>query len=467
MLPADQTAIPDNTMVEQKIQFAGRHRDSQPLFPAMQLVPGSVIEGLRTAVGSQPHSIVLKTWLGLASGTISFEDFYQTVLADKQLTFLTIDTTGACDLTCREMCYYNPQIDTRQPLVRFDVLKQAIADAQRELKLRTLVIAGKEPFLNPKRMFELIRYSGSIKENDFTIGLITNGRHIHRHWDELKDLACQRALDFLDVSIDSGFPKEHDTWRGTKGTFELAFEAVRKASQKLPSVRVGISSVLRHDNNDGLFELIRLSAPTIKNFWIMPVQPPPFVNSELLSPAQIITFAKALGRLLQTDLKGSGLEILFVLYGFYLFDAVREGLFSWDELKENHEGQCYVERDLHGNRLQYICNVLPEHGWRLARITYSGDYLSHIHYLQAADPRRYATGNIQRESIAALYGKSKLRSGLFWKILDSRKHHSCRRRPCWNNCFGGLTASENSFLADLPLTEKPVLCLKTDKDFPE
>jgi len=64
-------------------------------------------------------------------------------LADKHLTFLTIDTTGACDLTCREMCYYNPQIDISKPSVRVAAIKQAVADAARELNLKTLVLAGK------------------------------------------------------------------------------------------------------------------------------------------------------------------------------------------------------------------------------------------------------------------------------------------------------------------------------------
>src|SRR3712207_1718101 len=121
----------------------------------------SVADGLRVAASSQPPSPVLMAWSALANEDITFDEFGNWVEGRNELTFLTIDTTGSCDLTCNGMCYYHPEIDRRKEFVSEAALKQAITDSVKELNLRSLVFAGKEPFLNPRRLFSLLDFIGA------------------------------------------------------------------------------------------------------------------------------------------------------------------------------------------------------------------------------------------------------------------------------------------------------------------
>jgi len=409
----------------------------------------SVAEGLKSALRAQPGASTLRNWYGLASKTLSLEDFRAAVMRQNDLTCLTIDTTGACDLSCSGMCYYHPGIDISQRLVPEDALQRAVEDAQAHLNLRQLIVMGKEPFLNPQRLFSLIRHAGSIKASDLKVGIVTNGRHVHRHWDALSEVSASKALDFIDISIDSGFPEQHDSIRGIPGTFDLAFSALKQVGERLTGVRPCVSAALRTDNAEGLLELVLKAAPFNNNFCITPIQPPPFGNTAPISTAAIAAFLHRLIGVLNEGLVDAGVEVVVSLHGLYLYDAVQDGFFGWEDLREDRSGQVI-----------FTCTVLPEYGWRLARITYTGAYLSHAHFLQVQNPEKHATGYIQNEPIMTLYERAKERSGLFGRLLDSRATHSCCGRPCWSSCFGGWTVSENSFLTGKPLASKPSLCLK-------
>src|SRR3954466_4199669 len=104
-------------------------------------------EGLLLAATAAPGSFLLPLVGGLVQGTSTFEDFLKAVRARRQLTYLTIDTTGACDLKCTGMCYYNPDISLRKPFVSEALLIEAIHQSASELSMRVLAFAGKEPFL--------------------------------------------------------------------------------------------------------------------------------------------------------------------------------------------------------------------------------------------------------------------------------------------------------------------------------
>src|ERR1017187_802564 len=92
-------------------------------------------EGLATAAAAAPGAILLPFWASLVSGTATFEEFLSTARRRRQLTYLTIDTTGACDLKCTGMCYYNPDIQLGRPLVSETLLVEAIQQAAQELSL--------------------------------------------------------------------------------------------------------------------------------------------------------------------------------------------------------------------------------------------------------------------------------------------------------------------------------------------
>jgi hypothetical protein len=57
----------------------------------------AVFEGLSRAAATDPAAFLLPLWAGLVQGTATFADFLAAVRARRRLTYLTIDTTGACD----------------------------------------------------------------------------------------------------------------------------------------------------------------------------------------------------------------------------------------------------------------------------------------------------------------------------------------------------------------------------------
>lgn len=418
------------------------------------------LSSLERAVQAQPDAKALRKWFGLANGNLSIADFYRMVRAERQLAYLTIDVNVVCDLTCEGMCYYHPDIDKRKDQVPDDIVKAAIDEAEQSLGLQTLVIAGKEPFLNPKKLFAMLEIAGPAQDRTYSTGTITNGRHLFRHWAELKQLAYDGYLDFLDISLDSGIASQHDQFRGRAGTFDLAFSALRDSAHYLDGVRVGVSSVFRGDNEQGLLTLIREASRWTRHFFITPMQPPPYSSLPPL-PAHVVTgfFSK-----LHSELQGidtdAGLEITVLLPGVYVYDAAAECLFKWDDLHESPSGAIYAPSQVGKHTVLYMLATLPEQAWRVARITSSGAYLGHLHFLQTPRPEAYACGFIQDESIVTLYDKSLEIGSPFHTILESRQQHQCRSRECWPVCFGGWSAAENSLLAGDSLAKQPKICLK-------
>jgi MoaA/NifB/PqqE/SkfB family radical SAM enzyme len=398
------------------------------------------------------------------SGRLSFADYFEQMASRDELTCLTVDTTGACDLTCAGMCYYHPDIPLRRRETPFESLASAIEEAGRLLDLKTLVVAGKEPFLNPRRLFAILEDAGGRGSRGYLVGLITNGRHIHRHWDQIEQAARSGWVDFLDVSIDSGFPEQHDAIRGVSGTYDLASAAVRAVAANLRTVRTSICSILRSDNPAGILELLRRQSDVIQRFWIFPVQPPPFSAMPPLAGRFVSSFLRSLLTLLSGELRDREMQIMVPLQGLYLSEAVDEGLFDWCDLREDEVGACYAAIPAGRSTLFIQCSVLPEQAWKLARITYAGDYLAQLHFLQSPDPSHHAIGNIAEEPIRELYRRSKAQGGVLHRLCMARQTHECRQWTCWGHCFGGWSVAEQSLLDGTSVHKKPRLCTKSGAD---
>ena len=421
---------------------------------------GGFLSGLAVSVANQPEASSLRNWLDLASGEKSFVDFYNWTRQNRQLTFLTVDVTPLCDLICEGMCYYHPDIDKKKPSVTEALLCQAVSDASEFLDLSTLIIAGKEPLLNPKRFFSVLRSLPSSQNRNFSVGTVTNGRHLHSHWDEMQDIANQGHLDFLDISLDSGIAEEHDAIRGRVGTFERAITALRESRERLGEIRVGVTSVFRGGNDEGLLALLRETSSLTRNFYITPIQPPPYSMLPALSAETVTGFIRRLhGELEKLDSELS-LEVTVLLPGLYVMEAAEAGFFSWEELKEDERGAIYASSSINGHTLIYSLAVLPEQAWRVARITHDGAYLAHLHFMQSQVPEKHAVGYLQNESIVSLYDKSLLPGTPYHQIVLSRKAHQCAERSCWPTCFGGWVVAENAILVGDALDVQPKLCVK-------
>jgi hypothetical protein len=427
------------------------------------LIPSSP---LRAASIAQPESGLLGWWAQLAEGTPGcWEGFRDYVRGRRVLNYLTLDTTGACDLTCAQMCYYNPAIDLQHREIDQAPIEKAIADAVEHLGLQTLVFAGKEPFLNPRRLFGLLSFCGPTGQRSYRTGVITNGRHFERHWDSFSALAGRGCIDYLDISIDSADPAQHDLYRGVPGTWQKATSAAMRIRSDFPGIDLTIPSVLRKDNRQGILNLIEQSSPWCSLFQIQPIQPPPYSILPPLRAEYIVRFIDDLVDLLDTRLHGCGIRVSVELIGLYLLECQQHGFFAWDEIREDSNATLAAQAEVGGNQIVFQTEVFPLQAWKLARILYDGTYLAHMHFLQDANPRRLATGSLRELGIVELFERATGPGSYFDQIITSRAQHDCIRRPCWGNCFGLWNGAENSFVNNMPLSSQPALCQKTTEDF--
>jgi MoaA/NifB/PqqE/SkfB family radical SAM enzyme len=369
------------------------------------------------------------------------------------------------------MCYFHPDIKTGQPAAPRDAFVRAIAEAQSQLGLRNLVFTGKEPFLNPHLLLDLLRSSFDLNvghpDLQFQVGVITNGRHFSRIWNQLEDLSALGALNYLDISIDSGFAAQHDAIRGKEGAFATAVISARESAARLPKTRVSINSVLMPDNQVGLLELIREMHRDVGHYFIAPVQPPPFALSPFVGSADIVGLCRSLRHLLAGELAEANIEVTVLVQGLYVHVLADADLLNLENLYENDQGMCSLGEEIASNHLLYQMTILPEYGHRLARILHTGDYLAHAHYVETPHPEKHSVGNIQEEPLSTLYARGKEADSLFARLAAARTRHDCRSRECWSNCFGGWSVAEQSLLYGQSETERPHLCVSPGELLPE
>jgi hypothetical protein len=369
------------------------------------------------------------------------------------------------------MCYFNPGIKTGQPAAPQDAFVRAIAEAQSGLGLRNLVFTGKEPFLNPQLLLNLLRSSFELNvqfpDRRFQVGAITNGRHFARIWTELEELSALGALDYLDISIDSGFAAQHDDIRGKTGAFAAAVSAAKESAGRLSNTRIGINSVLLPDNQAGLLELIREMHRDVQHFFIAPVQPPPFALSPFVGSADVVGLCRSLRSLLASELAEANIDVTVLVQGLNIHTLAEADLLNLDNLSENDQGMCSSGEEIAGNRLLYQMTILPEYGHRMARILHTGAYLAHAHFVETPHPEEHSVGYIQKEPLSMLYRRGKEAASLFARLASARSNHDCRNRECWVSCFGGWSVAEQSLLYGQQETERSLLCVSPGELLPE
>lgn len=229
-------------------------------------------------------------------------------------------------------------------------------------------------------------------------------------------------------------------------------------------VRASACSVLRTDNPAGILELIRSQSDLVRRFWVFPLQPPPFSQIAPLTPGFVVSFLLDLANLLAGELRDREIIVTVPIQGLYLSEVADAGLIYWHALREDALGNCVSSLGVGKSLLNLQCCVLPEQATKLARITYTGDYLAQAHFLQTPDPRTMAIGNIDREPIRELYRRSKLPGSIFHQLVLARQSHDCIRQNCWQTCFGGWSVAEQSLLDGTPLDRRSRLCRKAQSD---
>lgn len=399
----------------------------------------------------------------LALGQLTFTQYYDHLLQTARLNGLAVDVGRTCNLRCPGMCYRSERGMRTDP--RAYAPREAFYRVLREgaqTGLQNLTVNGTEPLLPGEardRTFDLLTHAGQRESRPYLTGMVTNGLLVGSCWPQLDRAVAEGQLDYVDLSLDSGRAEEHDRIRGVSGAFAKTVTALRDLNGRYrDSLRVGVSTVLRPDNQAGVLDLLRTTAAFNRFFFMTPVIPPPGVGAvKCMTSEEVITFARSLESLLTQELADAGIEVTLQLTGLQAYRFVEAGLLNWFDLKEP-AGRLFAEKQLGANQLLYALAILPQYGSNIGQLLYTGDYLPHAHFLSADNPRQYAVGNIRDTSISELHRRG-LEGQVFRDLLQARDQHACRNRNCWASCFGGLAVhAEMAYLHGIALTEQPSEC---------
>ncbi len=148
-----------------------------------------------------------------------------------------ISITSHCNLRCR-YCYFfgNPfgvssDLPTQEWLTFFDELGA--------LSVMDVCLGGGEPFLRS----DLAELINGIVKNGMRFSIISNGTLVS---DSMADiLGGSRRLNYVQISLDSAIPSEHDHCRG-EGSWEGAVRGIRILKNKGVNVTVRVT-IHRHN----------------------------------------------------------------------------------------------------------------------------------------------------------------------------------------------------------------------------
>lgn len=156
--------------------------------------------------------------------------------------------TLKCNLKCAH-CYINASSKAPSSMLSTEEAKKLI-DQIAEISRPLLILSGGEPLLR-EDIFEIIRYG---KEKGFKIGLGSNGILID---DGTARKLKEAGVDTVSISLDSSSPEKHDEFRGVKGSWEKAVNAIKALRKN--SILTQVNTTVTRQNYDEIGEILALS----------------------------------------------------------------------------------------------------------------------------------------------------------------------------------------------------------------
>jgi radical SAM protein with 4Fe4S-binding SPASM domain len=170
------------------------------------------------------------------------------------------NVTKKCNLNCSH-CYINaatdePKNDALDELT-FEEAKQLI-DQIAEVSSPMLILSGGEPLLR-KDIFEIIKYG---TEKGIKMAMGSNGYLLNNETaKKLKDA----GIKTVSISIDSAIPEKHDEFRGVKGSWQKAIDAINALREN--GILVQVNTTLTQDNYDEIDDIMTLAEKLgVENF---------------------------------------------------------------------------------------------------------------------------------------------------------------------------------------------------------
>jgi radical SAM protein with 4Fe4S-binding SPASM domain len=208
--------------------------------------------------------------------------------------------TQACNLTCRH-CYQNaghkPAGDELTTEQKLDLVDQMAHEY-----VPFLAIAGGEPLV-ARDIWQVLEHC---RRRGVHTTVATNGTLLTRD-------VCRRLADcgvkYVEVSLDSIDPEQHDRFRGLRGAWKRSVEGMRNAAAT-PGLRCGLACCVTRQNYDQVEDLIRLAkdlgCTTFVHFNFIPVGRGRAMAETDIDPDQ----REALMRLLNRHLQEGEISIM-------------------------------------------------------------------------------------------------------------------------------------------------------------
>ena len=213
--------------------------------------------------------------------------------ADKQEKFVPLvlswNVNRQCNLKCPH-CYINAT--DKKPINELTTEEaKNLIDQICEVSKPLLILSGGEPLLRPD-IYELIRYGAS---KGLKMGLGSNGSLID---DAAAKKLKEAGIETVSISLDSHIPEQHDEFRGVKGSWEKAVNAIKALRKN--GVLVQVNTTLTQQNYDQIDDIMSLAESIgVENFHLFFLVPTGRgVKIADISPAKYesmikTTFAKA------------------------------------------------------------------------------------------------------------------------------------------------------------------------------
>jgi radical SAM protein with 4Fe4S-binding SPASM domain len=166
------------------------------------------------------------------------------------------NVTRKCNLKCPH-CYINATARELENELSTEEAKKLI-DQILEVSSPLLILSGGEPLLR-EDIFELISY-GSAK--GLKMGLGSNGSLIDSG---VAKRLKEAGITTVSISLDSHIPAQHDEFRGVKGSWEKAVNAIRALREN--GVLVQVNTTVTQQNYDQIDDIMLLAEKLgVENF---------------------------------------------------------------------------------------------------------------------------------------------------------------------------------------------------------
>jgi radical SAM protein with 4Fe4S-binding SPASM domain len=169
---------------------------------------------------------------------------------------LSWNVTLKCNLKCAH-CYINAKETKLPDELNTDEAKMLIHQII-EVSRPLLILSGGEPLLR-EDIYEIIRYGA---DRGLRMGMGSNGVLID---DEVARRLEDAGMETVAISLDSSIPERHDEFRGVKGCWEHAVNAIK--ALKKSSIQVQVNCTVTQQNYDEVDDIMSLAEDLgVENF---------------------------------------------------------------------------------------------------------------------------------------------------------------------------------------------------------